>query len=516
MALVSYYKTKKNSNQTVKGLFFANQKNSFWIVGGALLLSNISPNQLIGENESIFINNMSVIAWGVSSVLAMLVVAEFLLPIYFKTGSLTIPDFLGKRYGSDTKRLVSIIVLISYLVNLLPSVLYGGAVAFTGMFSFFDSYELTYWQQIWIMVWIIGTIGAIYSILGGMRAIAISDSVLSIGLLLVGLSFPFFGFMYLGDGDWHLGFEQVITTKTHKLNAIGGVMDEVPFGTIFTGMFIMNLYYWGMEQYIVQQAMTAKSLSHSQKGMALACFGKLLCPFLINIPGIIAVHMYTDLENTSTVFPKVVNDVLPPLMVGLTAAIVLGAAVTTFNAGLKSSSTLFVLNIYKPNLESKGKVVSEKQQIRKSKVFEIIVSLSAMIGAPFIIFSNTGFYTYLQQLSGMFCIPIFSIILMGFVSKKISAKAAKFGLIFFIATYIFTNYIISTPIHYLHLLGILFVLTSLGMLVISNLYPNTLKPIFFENNNRVDVWNNRYWVMFFLLLCSVFIFILFSPFGLAS
>ena len=130
VAVISYFKTKKELTQTTSGLFFANRNNNFWVVGGALFLSNISANQFIGENESIFINNMSVISWGVSSVLAMLLVSEFMLPIYFKTGAMTIPDFLGQRYDSSTKRLVSIIFLLSYLVNLLPSVLYVLVVLF--------------------------------------------------------------------------------------------------------------------------------------------------------------------------------------------------------------------------------------------------------------------------------------------------------------------------------------------------------------------------------------------------
>lgn len=516
VGLISYLKTKKDTNQTIKGLFFADRKNSFWIVGGALFLSNISPNQLIGENESIFINNMSVIAWGVSSVLAMLLVAEFILPIYFKTGSMTIPDFLGIRYDIATKRLVSVIVLVSYLVNLLPSVLYGGAVAFTGMFDVLEQFHISYWEQIWVMVWIIGLIGALYSILGGIRAITVSDSVLSIGLLVVGLAFPYFGFKYLGNGSWAEGIQVVLSTKQEHLNAIGGSQDEVPFSTLFTGMFIMNLYYWGMEQYIVQQAMTAKSLSHSQKGMALACVGKLLCPFLINVPGLIGVHLYSNLENTTEVFPLVVKDVLPSVFVGLTAAVVLGAAITTFNAGLKSSSTLFILNIYKPQLEKSGRVVNEKMQLRGSKYFEIIISLTAMLAAPFIFFSNTGFYTYLQQLSGMFCVPIFTIILIGFFSKKVSPKAAKVGLLFFISAYLFTNYILEVGLHYLHLLGILFVLTTVAMLVVSAYYPNHSDAKKINSEIQVVPWKKRYWAASILILSMIIVFLLFSTLGIAQ
>lgn len=515
VAIVSYFKTQKEATQTTNGLFFANRNNNFWVVGGALFLSNISANQFIGENESIFINNMSVISWGVSSVFAMLLVSEFMLPIYFKTGAMTIPDFLGQRYDASTKRLVSIIFLLSYLVNLLPSVLYGGAIAFIGLLDFFDVLTISYWLKIWITVWVIGIIGATYSILGGLRAISISDSVLSFGLLIIGIAFPYFGFKYLGNGDWYQGWEMVLENHKGHLNSIGGPKDEIPFSTLFTGMFIMNLYYWGMEQYIIQQALSAKNLSHAQKGMALACIGKLLCPFLINVPGILSVFLYSDLVNTAEVFPRVVKDTLPAVLTGLTAAVVLGAAVTTFNAGLTSSSTLFILNFYQPIKKAKGHSVTEKDLIKTSKRFEITVSLLAMFTAPFIFFSKTGFYTYLQQLAGMFSVPVFTIVLVGFLSKKASPIAAKTGIIFFIIAYILANYIFEIEMHYLHILGILFLATFSFIYFFSKSKNLDYSSKIIIPNNKMESWKNRHLVTFILLILMMLVFLFFSPLGIA-
>lgn len=515
VAVISYLKTKKESTNSTSGHFFANKKNNFWVIGGALLLSNISANQFVGENESIFINNMSVISWGVSSVLAMLLVSEFMLPIYFKTGALTIPGYLEQRYDASTKQLVSLIFLMSYLVNLLPSALYGGAVAMIGMLNIFDTTQISYWSQIWILVWAIGVIGTAYTILGGLRAITISDTVLSLGLLVVGVAFPYYGFRFIGNGDWLQGIEIVLSTNKEHLNSIGGSKDAVPLGTIFTGMFIMNLYYWGMEQYIIQQALTAKSLSHSQKGMALACIGKLLSPFLINIPGIISVFLYTDLINTAEVFPKVINDILPSFLTGLTAAVVFGAAITTFNAGLSSSSTLFILNFYQPFKASKGTIVSDHELVRSGRKFEIIVSMIAMFAAPFIFFSNTGFYAYLQQLAGMFSIPVFTIVLIGFFSKKASPQAAKYGIVFFICTYILTNYILELSIHFLHLLAILFVITAVFMIVWSTFSVQKKTPTIEIPDLEVQPWKNRHWAAFVLIILMILVFVLFSPLGIA-
>lgn len=515
VAIISAIKTRKKKVQTTDGLFFADRNNNFFIVGGALLLSNISANQFIGENESIYINNMSVMAWGVSSVLAMLLVAEFFLPIYFRTGAMTIPDYLGKRYDHSTKKLVSIIFLCSYIVNLLPAVLYGGAVALTGMFNFLQPLGLTYWQNIWIMVWFIGLTGCAYSVLGGLRAISISDTVLSIGLLTIGIAFPYFGFKFLGNGDWFRGLHMLLSEHKEHLNSIGGAHDEIPLSTIFTGMFIMNLYYWGMEQFIIQQALSAKSLSHSQKGMGLACLGKLLCPFIINIPGLVGVHLYDKLENTAEVFPLVIKDTLPGVMIGLTSAVVLGAAISTFNAGLNSSSTLFVLNLYKPWLEKRNKEVTEKRLVYTGRKFEIIISALAMFSAPFIIFSKTGFYTYLQQLGGMFCLPIFTIILVGFIFKKVPPQAAKIGMIFFILSYIIFNYVLDIKLHYLHMLAILFVFTSICMLLVSKFYPAYHYTEIKLESVELTPWKNRYWYFGALIIGMLILFIVFSKWGLA-
>jgi SSS family solute:Na+ symporter len=234
------------------------------------------------------------------------------------------------------------------------------------------------------------------------------------------------------------------------------------------------------------------------------------------MPGLIGVHLYGSLNNTAEVFPLVVKDTLPQLMTGLTAAVVLGAAITTFNAGLNSSSTLFTLNLYKPWLESRNRQASEQKLVRTGKRFEIIISLLAMFTAPFILFANTGFYTYLQQLAGMFCVPVFTIVVMGFVTKKVSPLAAKSGIVFFIAAYIIFNYILNIKVHYLHMLAILFVLTSGCMLVVTKCFPGYLytEEIVLQPLN-LSPWKGRYVYFFILIVFMVALFLFFSKVGIA-
>ena len=545
VAIVAWYQTRKQKIDTLNSLFLANRSLSFLFVGGGLLFTNINTATIIGENELTYTHDMTVMAWGITSVLAMLLVAEFFMPIYLRTGISTTPDYLEARYDSSTKKIVSIVFLISYIINLLPSVLYSGAVAFNGLFHFSDLYKWDYWTTIWVLVWVMGSMGCLYSILGGLKAIAVSDTLLGLGIFAAGLLLPFLGLKYLGGGNIGQGLHIVLSSKTSHLNSIGSSSDPIPFTTLFTGMLLVNLYYWGTEQYIVQQVLASKDLASCQKGIAVACLGKMISPLLLNIPGIIAVHLFTNLSNTAEVFPKMTSLVSPPFMAGYIAAIIFGAAFTTFNAGLNSSSTLFVLNIYKPWLQKKVRQatqpappsesnltkntqpnsppapikqtnpISEAHLIKIAKRFEIAVCLTAMFIAPFIIFAKKGFYTYVQTVNGFFNVPIFTILFIGFVTKKVPPLAAKAGLIFFILCYGSIQLFFDTKLHFLHILFLLFLLTSALMLIIGRLYP-LAEPYRQKTSNLVDIrpWKNRHIYTVLLLILMVLLFVVFSKAGL--
>jgi SSS family solute:Na+ symporter len=512
VACTLWYKSRKNKVNSLNGLFFANRSLGFLLVGGGLLFTNINTASIIGENELTYTNNMTVMAWGVTSVLAMLLVSEFIMPLYLKMGIATTPDFLTARYSAGVGKLVSVIFLISYIFNLLPSVLYAGAIAFNGLFHFSDVWKIEYWTVILILVWIMGTIGCLFSMIGGLKAITILDILLGIGFFAGGILLPFFGLKYIGHGSMQAGFHQLLTVHKEHLNSIGSSADAIPFGTLFTGMLLVNLYYWGTEQYIIQQVLASKDLKTSQKGLAVACLGKLISPLLLNIPGIIAVHIFSKMHNTAEVFPRLDSLVSPPFIAGFIAAVIFVAALTTFNAGLNSSSTLFMLNIYKPWLQKRSKQVPEKKLLRTAKQFEIAVCLAAMFIAPLIIFVKNGFYTYVQIVNGFFNVPIFTIMFMGFVTKKVPAIAAKIGLIFFIACYALTQLVVDTQIHFLHILAILFVVTCGIMLLIGKLYPMPV-PYTLKLNNLVDIrpWKNRHYYTGILLILMIMLFILFSP-----
>ncbi|ULQ54717.1 solute:sodium symporter family transporter [Flavihumibacter fluvii] len=511
IAIVSWIKTRKEKQNTISALFFANKKLGFIAVGFGLLFANINTSLFIGENELSYTNNMSVMAWGLTSVFAMLLVAEFIMPIYLRHGISTTAEYLGIRYDRQTKNIVTFIFLANYLVNFLPTVLYSGAVALNGIFGISEHYGVSYWPTIWLLVWCLGIAGVLYSLLGGQKAITISDTLLGFAMFTAGLLLPYFGLKALGAGDWMAGLEKVLANKTEHLNSIGNAGDAVPFGTIFTGMMLVNLYYWGTEQYIVQQVLGSRDLASCQKGIALACVGKILCVLLINIPGVIAVHLYDKLPNSSEAFPTLLGDVSPPLYTGFMAALLFGAAFTSFNAGLNGSSTLFVLNIYKPWTEKKHREVNEQQLVRTAKKFEVYICLAAMCIAPFLLFASQGFYQHFQKISALFTVPIFAILAVGILTRRVPALAAKMGLFFFIVCYGFTQFVFGFGLHFLHMIAIIFVLTFLLMLAIGKWKP---MPEAYEPMRRGSLdmvpWRNRHWVSVVLLGIVVLLFILFS------
>jgi len=517
IAFVAWRQARKTRVDTLSGLFLAGRSLGFLVVGGGLLFANINTATIVGENELVYTHNMTVIAWGLTSVLAMLLVSEFIMPIYLRTGIATTPEYLSRRYDRPTGTLVSIIFLVSYIVNLLPTVLYGGAVAFNALFHISDHLHISYWSTVWLLVWIMGAVGCLYSVLGGLRAIAVSDTLLGMGIFAGGILLPFFALRYLGHGDVGAGLHTVMGSHRDHFNSIGHAGDPIPFSTLFTGMILVNLYYWGTEQYIVQQVLASRNLKTCQQGFAVACLGKLVSPLLLNIPGLIAVHVFSRLRNTAEVFPALSALVSPPVISGYMAAIIFGAGLSTFNAGLNSSSTLFVLNIYRPWRLSKGHGADERSMVRVAKRFELGVCFLAMTIAPFLVFARQGFYMYIQTVNGFFNVPIFTIIFIGMVTKRVPALAAKIGLVFFIVCYGLTQTVFPVPLHFLHVLALLFVLTAVLMLLVGRLRPMA-EPYRLKPDAQVELtpWKNRHFYAVALLALMVAIFVLFSPAVLAK
>ena len=275
VAIVSYYATRKTHENTSDGYFLGGRSLTAGVIAGSLLLTNLSTEQIVGLNGSAYTDGLSVMAWETLAAIAMVVTAVYLLPRYLKGGLTTVPQFLSKRFDVSTKTITSGLFLTGYVVVLLPVILYSGSVAISGMFNIPEMLNITNTQSLWLCIWGIGIIGSIYAVFGGLKAVVVSDSINAIGLLIGGLLIPFFGLVAIGDGSMMAGLDILMTTNPERFKSMGSAEQEVPFSTIFTGMMLVQLFYWGTNQQIIQRALGAKNLAEGQKGLLLASFLKI-------------------------------------------------------------------------------------------------------------------------------------------------------------------------------------------------------------------------------------------------
>jgi len=537
VGVIAYLSTRNTNENSSDGYFLGGRSLTAGVIAGSLLLTNLSTEQIVGLNGQAYTEGILVMAWETLAAIAMVVTAIFLLPRYLKGGITTVPQFLANRYDKTTKTITSGLFLSGYVVVLLPIVLYSGAVAFSTMFELPEVLGISRMEAIWVSVWGIGIVGSIYAVFGGLKAVAVSDTVNAVGLLIGGIMIPIFGLAYIGDGSIGAGFAVLMESNPEKFNSIGDIAASVPFSTIFTGMMLVQVFYWGTNQAIIQRALAAKNLKEGQKGLILASFIKILGPLILVIPGIIAFHIFGDsLAKPDEAYPKLVSQVLPASLVGFFAAVLFGAILSSFNSALNSSVTLFGLDIYK---EYFNKNASEKQVVRAGKMFGILLAILAMFIAPLIDNAPDGLFGYLQEVNGCYSIPILTIIVVGYLTKRVPALAAKVGILsgvilYSISQFILKPYFVNKAVesaesngitgkeldyieasaypHFLHVMAILFVLNVVIMLLIGRYKPR-LEDFQLKYTEQVNIipWKYVKQVGFMICVIVVLIYIYFSP-----
>ncbi|WP_299254250.1 solute:sodium symporter family transporter [uncultured Aquimarina sp.] len=507
VAVISYFSTRKTDEKSSTGYFLGGRSLTAPVIAGSLLLTNLSTEQIVGLNGQAFSEGILVMAWETLAAIAMVVTALYLLPRYLKEGLTTIPQFLEKRYDVNTKSITSGLFLTGYVVVLLPIVLYSGSLAISTIFDIPGLLQVDKTIALWITVFSIGIIGSVYAIFGGLKAVAVSDTINAVGLLIGGSMIPVLGLMLIGDGNIIEGFTTLFEANKDKFTSIGNEDSSIPFSTIFTGMMLVQLFYWGTNQAIIQRALGAKNLKEGQKGMMLAAFIKVLGPILVVLPGIIAFHLYGDsITNPDEAYPTLVKKVLPLSMVGFFAAVLFGAILSSFNSALNSSVTLFGIDIYKEYI---NKGASEIQVVKAGKLFGVGLAFLSMFIAPLIANAPSGLFGYLQQVNGCYTIPILTIIIVGYLTKKIPAIAAKIaivsGAVIYLIYVVLDNTILKNTFpHFLHVQGFLFLLNVLIMILIGKLYPR--KEAFqIEYTREVDIKPYKYAIPVGLLICILVI-----------
>ena len=473
---------KKSDNATEE--YFTGGRALAWpVVAGSLLLTNLSTEQLVGLNGAVFGDKALVgIAWEALAAFAMIATALIFLPKYLASGFTTTPAFLEKRFDKTTRSMVSGLFLFGYVTVLLPVVLYTGSLAMIGMF------DLNI--PLWIVVATIGSLGSAYAIFGGLKSVAVSDTINGVGLLVGGLAIPVLALVALGDGSFLLGLRTLFNTNPEYLavmtqtNVDGNVV-SVPWPTLLTGMMFIQVFYWSTNQVIVQRAMAAKSLAEGQKGVLFASAMKLVGPLMLCLPGIIALHM-TDLtiDKQDQVYGAIVRHILPDWSLGLFAAVLMGSILSSFNSALNSASTLFSLQFYNGYI---NKNASGEQIVKIGKYFGIGLAVASIMIAP-ILDQMQSIFEYLQKVNGLYSVPIIGIFMLGIGTKHVPAIAAKIGMIVGMAFYAFFTFvnIKDVPVffangdgdlHWLHGYFISFISSVVVMLVIGYIKPKSVEEI---------------------------------------
>ena len=517
VALISWYKTKEENLSTKEGYFLAGRGLTGLVIAGSLEMTNLSTEQLVGQAGQSYSTNMGAMSWSVNASIALLALALIFLPKYLKAGITTIPEFLEVRFDRTTKQIISFLFLLGYMLTYLPTVLYSGALAFNQIFHLDQLFGITTYQSIAILCVAIGVIGSIYAIFGGLKAVAVSDTVNGVGLLIGGLLIPILSICILGNGSFLAGIQDFITNvpaeKFNAVNPANALPPMIPWPVLFLGMLFNNLFYWCTNQSIIQRTLAAKNLAQAQRGAVFTAFLKLLDPFFITICGLLAYRFFGDgLANSDLAYPSLITTVVPTWLLGIIAAVLFGAILSSFNSALNSCVTLYTLDFHRPLF---NRTASDAHLVSVGKRVGTGLAVVSICVAPFVSNAPSGLYDFLQECFGFYSMPILAIVLVGFYTKRVPACAPKITLVVHVILYSISKFL-PLNVHYLYVLSVLFPVDLALMLLIGKLKPRDTDFIL-EDSKAVDLTPWKYvkpaaLTCFILMLC---VYALFSPIGLA-
>ncbi|MFD2255636.1 solute:sodium symporter family transporter [Luteolibacter algae] len=525
---LTWFLTRKDESSTSEGFFLGGRSLTFPIIAGSLLLTNLSTEQMVGLNGAAFKDGLCVMAWEVVAVIALVLMAMFFLPKFLRTGITTVPQFLENRFDKSTQSLANMIFLLAYAFLLIPIILYSGAVGLSQMLdlksltgitepvNFFGNVVQPDTVILWMTVFLIGIMGSLYSRFGNLKTLAVLDTINGIGLLVGGVMIAWFALNKVSNGEGILeGWSILKEANPDRLNSIGSPETSVPFSTLFTGVALLNLFYWCTNQQIIQRTFGASSLAEGQKGVLLTGALKLLGPIYLVIPGIIAFHLYAaDGISNDYAYGTLVRGVLPPYLTGFFAAVMVGAILSSFNAALNSTSALFSIGLYHHVINPKG---SEQQMVKAAKIFVVAIAIAAMFVAP-LLAGQDSIFKYLQDMNAIYFIPIFAVVVVGMLHKRVPAKAAFVALILGLVM-IAVKYFIpgvgpavdSVFVYNFHFLGFVFASLVILMIVWGTVAPRPTAWIL-ETTTPIDMtpWKNAKWASLILIVAVIAIYAFFA------
>ena len=530
VALITWLMSKGEDVSSNDGFFLAGRSLTFPFIAASLLLTNLSTEQMVGLNGDAFTAGLSVMVWEVVAVVALVVMALFFLPKFLKSGIATVPQFLEIRFGSSAQVICNVLFMIAYMFQLLPIILYTGGVGLAGIL---DMKALTGIQNdttlMWCMVWLVGIIGSIYALFGGLRSIAISDLLNGIGLLTGGLMITWFGLRAVGlagggASSVIVGINTLASSVPERINSIGGPDAPVKFWEIFSGVMLINMFYWCTNQQIIQRTLAASTLREGQKGVLLTGLLKLIGPLYLVLPGIMAYYLYHkgvfgggELKSVDA-YGTLVRTVLPKPLTGFFAAVMVGAVLSSFNSALNSTCTLFSLGIYKKLIKRDA---TDKQVVASGKYFGYFIAISSMTVAP-LLMKTQSIFTYLQTINGIYFIPIFAVVLIGLLSRRAPSITAPIGLVSGVFLIIVGYFVLPSfpaldivkSIGKYHFLGVVFILLLLEMYIIRRLAPRSEDWVqSYSGDVDITPWKGAWPCGLALILAVVLIYATFADFS---
>ncbi|MBX9851800.1 MAG: sodium/sugar symporter [Cytophagaceae bacterium] len=459
-------RTKKGKQKDTRDYFLAGNSLPWWAIGTSLIAANISAEQLIGMTGDGFTMGLAIASYEWMAALTLIVVGKFFLPIFLEKRIYSMPQFLEIRYDEKVRTTLAILWLFLYVFVNLTSILYLGGICIEKVFQI----DLT------TAIFCIAAFSALYTIVGGLKAIAYTDFIQVTFLVVGGLITTYFALnAFSPDAGFAGGMSKLSETFPEKFDMIftkgQPFYEKLPGLTVLIGgMWIANLNYWGCNQYITQRALAAKSLPEAQKGIILAGFLKLLMPLIVVVPGIIAFALHANVTRQDDVYPWLLKTFLSPEnigfqgLLGICFAALVAAIVGSLSSKTNSIATIFTMDIFKPYF---GKNTSEHQLVNIGRITTAVSLVIAVMLAPYID-KFGGAFQFIQEFTGFFSPGIFAIFIFGLFWKRATAQGALWVAILTVPVSVlfkYTNGLNAIP--FLDRMGIIFLILSAVMIVVS-------------------------------------------------
>ena len=450
-AVITISLIKSRKEESSEDYFLAGRKLTWWLIGFSLIASNISTEQFVGMNGSAFSNfGLAVASYEWMSAIVLVLVAWFFLPKFLKAGIYTMPEYLEYRYDKGARTMMAAILMFLYVAVFLATVLWSGATYLVDYFQinvifenkFNMDYDSAMFYSKWAGVWAIALVGAAYTIFGGLGAVVWADLIQGSALLIGGCVITFLGLSLIGDGSAMDGWQTVIDhgASNAKMNVVRPWNDpHMSWIAIFIGgMWIPNIFYWGLNQFITQRTLGAKSVHEGQKGIMFAAFMKLLMPIAVAIPGVLAFYLVETkgnlvITNKDVCYSSFMKYVLQDhgWLVGIMIAAICGAVMSSFNAGINSASTVFTMDLYSKYF---NKNADSKKQLKVGRIAAVVIVLFACLWTP-VIDKFSGVFAYIQEIWGFISPGIVAVFVVGMISKRVPRGIAKWAIILGVVLY---------------------------------------------------------------------------------